>query len=363
MTTGKQDAIAWLLQEGGPAIRYRTATELVDDDTGIDVERLAADLVASSMVQQWVARIREPGDMWRYHGSNPDALENACAKLCELGLRAGMLDEFDRRMAPYRRQLAGDPGSVWNPITGACLTWAGFHDDVLLDWLQERLQALYELALAGSYDIYIDQDAYGDYPAAFRKRPLVDPQYNGRLVGIWDVYAMAHWPEGLASPEAQGQVDAVIAYILHPDYQALDEGYGVMRAGPRRYYSIGWSVHLPGYGDADFERPIHAATFVQRVELMARFSVARQSAWFEQSLAHLESYRTDRGTYRFPAAYLREQANGYWVSGAYMRLEDDRRRRQSLELDSTFRMLKIKRLILDHDHAPRQPRGADPDHS
>ncbi|HUT18793.1 MAG TPA: hypothetical protein VM366_06500, partial [Anaerolineae bacterium] len=137
----------------------------------------------------------------------------------------------------------------------------------------------------------------------------------------------------------------------------------VMRAGPRRYYSIGWSVHLPGYGDADFERPIHAATFVQRVELMARFSVARQSAWFEQSLAHLEAYRTDRGTYRFPAAYLREQANGYWVSGAYMRLEDDRRRRQSLELDSTFRMLKVKRLILDHDHAPRQPRGADPDHS
>ena len=54
--------------------------------------------------------------------------------------------------------------------------------------------------------------------------------------------------------------------------------------------------------------------------------------------------RTPRGTYHFPARYLREQPSGYWVQGAYMRLQENRRARLSLELESTFRMLKIKRL-------------------
>ena len=60
---------------------------------------------------------------------------------------------------------------------------------------------------------------------------------------------------------------------------------------------------------------------------------------------HLEGYRTPAGTYRFPARYLREQPRGYWVQGAYMRLEESRRSRQSLELDSTFRMCKIKKAL------------------
>jgi hypothetical protein len=108
---------------------------------------------------------------------------------------------------------------------------------------------------------------------------------------------------------------------------------------------MGWSVHLPGYSGFEFCRAMHAHMFVQRLELMAHFPVARQSEWFKNCMRHLEGYRTEQGTYRFPARYLREQASGYWVQGAYMRLEEKRRTRQSLELDSTFRMLKIKRLV------------------
>jgi len=61
-------------------------------------------------------------------------------------------------------------------------------------------------------------------------------------------------------------------------------------------------------------------------------------------MAHLKGFRTEQGTHRFPVRYLREQPNGYWKQGAYMRLEENRRARQSLALDSTFRMQKIKRL-------------------
>jgi hypothetical protein len=84
--------------------------------------------------------------------------------------------------------------------------------------------------------------------------------------------------------------------------------------------------------------------YVQRLELMAHLYTARRSQWFRDCVQHLQSFQTDQGTYRFPSGYLREGSSGYWVSGAYMRLEENRRLRGSLDLDSTFRMALIDRL-------------------
>jgi hypothetical protein len=146
----------------------------------------------------------------------------------------------------------------------------------------------------------------------------------------------------LRNDETELRIDEVIAYILHPDYQALEEGYGVMRAGKRRYYSMGWSIHLPGYEKSGSSLPEYM--HVQRLELMAHFAVARQSQWFQDCVRHLAEFQTALGTYRFPGRYLREGTSGYWVTGAYMRLEENRRVRRSLELDSTFRMALIDKL-------------------
>lgn len=344
-----EDLVLWLLEHGDAAIRYRTATELVDSD-GAGLERLVADLAQYPMVHSWLDRLKpvRPGDLFNLHGSNPDAFENVCAKLAELGIRPGMLPACDAGLLGYRRHLEQGGDFTCKPLVAACLNWAGYgSDEAVQACLSERLDSMYELARSGVYDIYIDHDTFGDCPAAFRKRPLVNPKYNGKLPGIWDVYALAHFPASLMTAETQSRIEAVVAYILHPHYQALHEGYGYMRTGPRRYYSMGWSVHLPGYDGFEFARSGHAARLVQRLELMAHFPVARRSQWFARTLGHLEGYRTERGTYRFPASYLREQVGGYWVDGAYMRLEVDRRKRLSLEIESTFRMCKIKRLVAD----------------
>ena len=347
------DLVQWLFENGGPAIRYRTATELMYDGEDVDLEPIAADLIEYTMMRKWLDRLAPPraGDLFSLHGSNPDAFENVCAKLCELGIRPGMLPACDEGMLGYRRYLEQGGDFTGRSMVACCLTWAGYGgDEAVQSCLSERLDNLVELAQAGEYDIYVDHDTFGDCPAAFRKRPLVNPEFNGKLPGIWDLYALAHYPQALISPETARRIEAVVAYILHPDYQALHEGYGYMRTGPRRYWSMGWSVHLPGYNGFEFSRAIHAHMFVQRLELMAHFAVARQSPWFRSSVEHLEGYRTEQGTYRFPARYLREQPSGYWVQGAYMRLEQNRRSRQSLELDSTFRMCKIKRLCEERSH-------------
>jgi len=332
----------WLLEHGGPAIRYRTATELVDDPAGIDLQRLTEDLLQSAAVCQWLDRIGLPGGLTALHGSPPGAFENVCAKLCELGLRAGMLDELDAKMEPFRRHLAGWDEKWGRTLLAACLNWIGYDDEAVLACLSERLESMYGLARTGNYDIYVDQDTFGDFNNAFRKKPLINPDLNEPLPKIWDLYALAHWPAALRNDETQKKIDAIVAYILHPGYQALEEGYGVMRAGKRRYYSMGWSVHLPGYDRSG--RSIPDYIHVQRVELMAHFRTARSSTWFQDRVRHLHGFQTTEGTYRFPSGYLHESSSGYWVTGAYMRLEENRRVRRSLDLDSTFRICLIENL-------------------
>jgi hypothetical protein len=363
----------WLLQNGGPAIRYRTATELVDTPTDVDIERLAAELLASPTTQLWLGRVSEPGVGFSgFHHSKPEAFENAASKLCDLGLRAGMAP-LDEKMLPYRRwleeqaqaisrmsevnttsdrsrkatRMALDQGNRWFEVVlvAARLAWMGYADEPVGALLSKRLDILHALATTGNHAIYIDQDTFGDYPNnSFRKRPFVDPRYNGILPSIHDLYSLAHFPRHLATETDLGKIDAVVGYILHPDYQALEDGYGVMRIGPRRYFSMGWSAHLPGYGGFGFDDG-QAGMFVQRLELMAHFPTAIGHRWFQEGLAHLEGHRTDGGTYRFPGRYLKESPGGYWVSGTYMRLEENRRTPQALALDSTFRMCVIRSLV------------------
>lgn len=109
----------------------------------------------------------------------------------------------------------------------------------------------------------------------------------------------------------------------------------------RHYYSHGWDVKLPGFFGYDALGP-ESATLVQRLELLARFPAARGHSWFGEGLAHLEGFRTPQGAYAFPREYLRE-SEGYWVSGYVMGLEQDRRSKRALEVESTFWMLRIKR--------------------
>ena len=51
-------AIEWLMQEGGPVIRYRTATELADAPGAAERKRLERALIESRLVRLWLGRLR-----------------------------------------------------------------------------------------------------------------------------------------------------------------------------------------------------------------------------------------------------------------------------------------------------------------
>ncbi|UCB43338.1 MAG: hypothetical protein JSV77_01440, partial [Dehalococcoidales bacterium] len=86
--------------------------------------------------------------------------------------------------------------------------------------------------------------------------------------------------------------------------------------------------------------------FVQRLVLMGQFPAARSHPWFINSLNHLQGFQTENGTYLFTRSYLPEQSSGYWVTGARLGLEEDRKVRHAIELESTYWMTKLLAMTL-----------------
>ena len=346
----------WLLENGGPVVRYRTAAELVQDPTGIDFDHLAKDLLESPQVRLWLERL-VPG---RIHNSKNTDFENAMGKLLEFGVKAGMAP-FDERTLHFRRWLATEAARhegmllhLSKTIVAAGLARAGYSDAPLENFLSRRLDNLYQTVRKGTYDIYADPGDYSDIPKARQGQLILKPEFYPQsefmLPYIHDMYALANFPPDMQDAETRRKISAVVRYILRPEYQALPDGYGLLREGTRRYYAIGWSVHLPGYKGSDFG-DWDAGLLVQRTELMAHFPAARKHRWFRDCMAHLEGFRTSRGTYLFPRGYLKERREGYWVAGAHMGLEENRRSSRAFEMESTFRILKIKSLAKQPNEA------------
>jgi hypothetical protein len=298
----------------------------------------------------WLARVGLPSSNGALHGSMPTSYENVAGKLTQLGCNRGMAS-FDARMAPFRawlaeRQTAPQPWHLfYGTLVAAALARGGYRDEAIGRTVADRLDALHAFARLKRYDLYIPQDTHPGFPDAFRGKPLISPEISGpavlRIPIIEDILLLDAWYDGLDAAD-RARANVVVAYILDPAYQSLPQGYGVVKGDGRRYYSHGWSVHLAGYagfGDMGWEQ----ATLVPRLELLARFPAAWSHGYFSAVLAHLDTFRTPQGSWAFPREYLRDRP-GYWVSGYLLGMEEDRRDKKAIQLESTFRMLRIRRL-------------------
>jgi len=361
----------WLLQNSGPVIRWRTASELVKDFPPSELRLLKDDLLAFPGVQSWLDRLvvdmpNEPPDWsdarvvrklgWSVHSSQPSALENVLGKLSELGLRAGMPD-LDERMLPLRQffrwqsERKGEAiyQTAWESLVKSIFAWGLLHmgfkpDESMKEFLLQHLQLCHKIARDQVYDLYASDSELAGLPKAWAGKPILKQEVmvNYFLPLIHDIYIFASFPEGLNDQENAGKIDDIITYILDPRFQALQEGYGYAWIKERHTcYGWGWSPHLPHFQSLNFAKQPLAPVFIQRLELMSHFPRARRSPWFQGAVRHLDSYRTEQGTYRFPTGYLREQPSGYYVTGAYLGLGENRRRPLSVEVESTFRILKI----------------------
>jgi hypothetical protein len=369
------DLIEWLLQNGGPVVRFRTATELVDDFPPNELASLRQQLLEFPVVQAWLSRLNLEGftgDLaipgpdslhqlgWMVHGSKNTHLENVLGKLAEFGLRKGM-PGLDECMLPLMRIFIPWPGwredaqfqNAWESLVKSVFAWGllrtSYDPDANMQaYLREYVPVVHKIARDKIFEIYADDSELAGLPKAWSGKPIIKQEVMAdyHLPLIHDMYLLANLPGAMLTGEIPAMIDEIVAYVLNPRFQALENGYGYAWIKERRTcYGWGWSPHLIGYYGFQFEGGLHPATLVQRLELMAHFPRARQSAWFQSCLEHLENFRDSRGTYCFPGDYLRENPSGYYVTGAYMGLGETPRKKSGLEIESTYRMLKIFSLM------------------
>ncbi|NHJ12056.1 MAG: hypothetical protein EAX95_00160 [Candidatus Thorarchaeota archaeon] len=349
------DPMEWLLANSGPAIRFQAVTDLLREQDIKAVSAALGELNRSSIVSRWMERLGRGVGMNQLHSSNPSAFENVVGKLVELGMRAG-LQPFDNKTLPFRVWLSeGTKQSKYSPfkvflrvLVASFLSFAGYSDtQPVHEVLAERLDSLYSFAANPNYqDIYEAVHDTEKKEKRERKHRVVSPELCADqqfvLPSIHDIIGIAHSRTILHDPALRHKAEAVVSMIFSPEYQDLSIGYGTMKHQGRSYV-IGWSVCLPGYNAQPSSSSM--AKVLLYLQAFAQFKKAQESNWFAEMMKLLEACSTEFDTYRFPKEWLPEKKSGYWVNGAYMALEDDRRKASAIECESTFRMFKLKHLM------------------
>jgi len=352
----KKSLIDWLMESSGPIIRYKILKEIVKST---DLRKAEEELLNDDVVRYWFLKMPTQIDFNMFHGSFDTNFENFMGKLVSMGLHAG-IEIVDKKTKPYRVWFENeldkspdrsfkilDPKPSFRPfyltIVASLLAMAGYvYEPAIQRVLELRLVALKKMSSKKDYNLYIPWDPPHKEPALAKGRPLVNPSLyeygSSQFPSIHDI-------NGFSTFEDSKEIDDVINYIMTPEYHKITPGYGIVFVPPKHYYSMGWDVMLPGF-IRDFNEldNFDLGMLVQRAYLMSHFKKARKSDWLNKAFKHLQSFRNNCGTYSFPKNYLKE-SSGYWVTGSHMGLGEDRRKRNWIEIESTFWMLKLQQLI------------------
>ena len=341
----------WLMNNGGPVVRYRTAKEILRDESMSNISNLEQALFDCSLVKMWLERLKH---IMAIQGSGNDRFENVVGKLLEFGLTKNNGELYDRLRSDLQ-YLKDQPEnqsfimSLLNSIIiAAGLARSEIVDSSLYSFMLRRLKALFQSTQQADYYRYVDSGPHASIPIQQRDRYSKDSsQGDLQLPCIHDIYLLSALKSIPKNNEIEEMIEHVILYVLKPEYQLLKEGNIYVRderQGDLWYSFLIWKADLPGYFNLSFvEDQINY--LVQRMELMAHFPTAISHDWFKRCFNHMEEFVTSSGTYVFPREYLLEKEIGNWVTGAHMGIEENRHSKKAFEIESTFRMLKIKSLI------------------
>ena len=329
--------IEWLMANASPVIRYRTQTELIRTADKESLQNAMTKILDLPQTQKRLTLLRNL-DYNRTHGGPGTYLENVLPMLNDFGLY------YDTDAFNSETKSISDIANIvlnenYDKITAyPFLLRSKFPIGGLLEFAVERINTIYDFTRRMDFDIYDDIKNYKGVPKSFQDRPLIKPSVacigNFRIPLIYDIVAFAEIYK-IVSSDIQGKIDNIIGYILSPEYDVVIPMYGIVSAGPRKYYAMGWDCKKPFNDNQGFSYPN-----LHRLLLYSHFPAAVKSMWFQNAVDYLTQYKTQNGTYAFPKEYLPE-ADGCWVLGVRMSLAENRRKNQHIEIESTFYMLKL----------------------
>jgi hypothetical protein len=174
----------------------------------------------------------------------------------------------------------------------------------------------------------------------FINRELTDA-YGFCYPSIYDIVSL-HKLYELKDSEINKKIDAIIEYISNDDYNSkIADGYGIVIVDGR-YYGMGWDTKYPGWFDLpDYMKTGNVYKLLFFAEYISKYPIAVKTKWFASLLDYLEEYKTENGTYIFPAEWLKE-STGYAVLGHHVSFGENRRKKNWREIESTFYMLLLK---------------------
>jgi hypothetical protein len=350
----RDDLIDWLVDYGGPVIRYRTLTELRPDHYPGEIREAAMLVEQSADVQRLLQQLHWTRTHFVLRGAGELDLGNLLLRICWLGCGAGMRS-LDNQMEPFI-ELMGTPAAVISythpmdmPVLGNCLAYAGYTREPLVRaWLKRRLDALYDFCQRGTYDIYVDPPRKPARPANQSKVPVIDPGLysEGELLlpTIYDLYGLSAYPAERTDHDTLDKIETIVAYVMDPRYQQLRDGFGLVVTADRRYNLAGGTAHLEGFfadspaGNLADKTAVRPARRLRHLVMLAPYFTAFKSRWYMEGERELEKYRTPKGRYLFPREVLPDGLSGNFVNGAHMAVHLRPRDEAARERESTFYM-------------------------
>ncbi len=353
----------WLMENADSVIRYRIANEFIKDGNNCDLKDLQQKMLENTEVQLWLEnlRLKIPSQDRRHdmvHGSFDFSFENAMLKALQLGLHAG-IPQLDDALQFYFRYLQNEAANTdkkrtlfYSNIIASMLLKAGYRTELVVSYMKGSLDELYSFTRLKNYDIYVEnRSEFKGLPTIWKNKPIIKPEIFVRFgfgyPMIYDMIGLSAMYQ-LGDTDINEKIENVVDYIVNDEFHdKIADGYGIIpepedRApGRAKYHGMGWDPKLPGYYNMDEYVKTNPARLLFFADIMCDYPGVVKSRWYNDAITIFEQFKTSNGTYCFPKEFLREKG-GYAVQGFHLGLGENRRKKLWCEIESTFRMVRLK---------------------
>ncbi|HRX08462.1 MAG TPA: hypothetical protein P5559_04790, partial [Candidatus Limiplasma sp.] len=231
-------------------------------------------------------------------------------------------------------------------LSANLMSLAGVENAAIWHVMLESLDEMFRFTQTRDYDLYLgeaDRAKLTGIPTCWKhKKHFIRPElygaYGFAYPLIYDIAGL-HTLYGLHDPAIDRKIDTVIRYISTDTFHStVADGYGILVEGDGVYHSMGWDPKYPGWFDvASYLRQGPMPRLLFYAQFACRYPHARNTPWFRELLACLDTYQTGEGRYAFPAAWFTEK-QGYAVMGSHLSFGENRRKKNWREIESTFYM-------------------------
>ena len=350
----------WLVDNADTPIRYRVARELLKDKKS--AKRIEKELTENPIIMRWLKHLKPETPAQHHsmeHGSFDFCLENAILKLVQLGLHSEF-SQLTNAITYYIVKIESVPFEF--PVRNrdfhkgfACilisnlLSLTGLDNDAINNFMLLSLNEIYDFVCKDDYNIYYSEEEKRDIPgipSIWKNRKIITrnliTEYGFCYPLLYDIVGL-HTLYKLKDERISHKIQTIINYISTDLFHnTIADEYGIIPADDKKFHSMGWDPKFPGWFSVEkYLENNNVPKLLFFAQYIAKYPNTHKTKWFHDFINYLDRYRTDNGTYIFPAAWLQER-QGYAVMGSHLSFGENRRKSNWREIESTFFVQQLK---------------------